>query len=340
MTRPLLSHVLASYTPDDFNTAPADLELLRALGFRVITFVPSYYIHEFHSGALQLDTSRTPGLKKQQEIFQLALNLGFVLRVTPHLEIAHSSKWRAELRLNPLAPIAPSGLSYESAILTPTLQLMARALHKTPHAHAHAVLTLGSELERSIAQYASKWRQLLLHMQEQRQALACGERIEFCFNFNWDHHARYGANPARDAFIAGLDCASISFYPPVRLPFALTQDRRTAYQHCTAWLRLLQSRLDIGEFGLGSADWRQPYAYDAQAFESDSGEAARQSRRAYWRGMLDFLAAAGNDPAHATIWSVGAYNVLGAYGNYSQRDEWIIDAVMEYNQQGVHLADP
>lgn len=350
MTRPRLSYVLASYTRDAYARVDDDLRMLRSLGFRIVTFVPTYYVTECENGSLRLDSPKTPSLADQRQAFRTALELGFSLRVTPHIDMR--GKWRGLVAINPLASFESSDLTYASAILHPTLQAIEAACaesDKSLHSDSpRVILTLGSELEKSVSRFSEKWCEVLAMAQSQRRTLEHCRQVEFCHNLNWDHRWRVRSNAARDAYVSMLDRVSFSYYPPViRFSLhtadchsveALALDRRKAYERCTKWVCRLNDTIDLGEIGLGSAEFLRPYHYSENAFDGPEGHAARQMRRLYWAAILEFLSACGKHkmsiagPRHATIWSVGVYNILGTHGHAEKRDWLIAEMIKKYNQ--------
>lgn len=343
MDKPRLSYVLASYTPGAWDHVQTDLARLRSLGFGVVTFVPTYYVVENGDGGLALNAARTPSADAQAAAYGRALEMGFILRVTPHVEVR--GRWRGELDLDPLG--AMSGGSYFSGILEPALRVIGRAIEDAGNEKSKAVLTLGSELELSLLRHPGRWHEVLVGMRELREKLQLARRVAFCHNLNWDHRWRGEFNAPHDAYLAGLDRVSLSYYPPVLVAAGranaektvarLSDDRRKAYERCLKTIARLNPVLDIGEMGIGSGSYLRPYYYEDAAFEGDSGADARLRRRLYWGAMLQFLSECGRrrmsvpPPRHATIWSVGVYNILGAGGESTRADSSLTELIRRYN---------
>ncbi len=336
---PPLSYAIPSFHPAAFDDLARPLARLRALGFRWVTFTPAWTVSG--DAAPRLAAHRTPPLGKLARAVARAAGHGFHVRLEPHLEwectlSGGPYRWRRDLVFAPAREEnASAGL-----VVGPLTGILAAAAAMFPE--RRFVLTLGSELDESLlalAQGPGGWEEL------PKQARASAPRLAFSQKINHDAFIRRGgALPARARrFLAALDHAAISFYPPLRLDRPRSwwrEDTRARHVAEAAEAFALAAAkiaeparaiapLAVGEFGLGSADVSAPWRFNCP----DPGAIA-EVRRKYYLGFLEFLRGSGGlfAAGPATFWTAGHFDVLGVLpGGENFRDEGIEAAVGGYN---------
>ncbi|MEJ7608304.1 MAG: hypothetical protein WKF37_19060 [Bryobacteraceae bacterium] len=181
---PPLSYSLPGFGPDGYRDAAVWLQRLGKLGFRRVTFHPTYAVHD--DSELLIDGTSTPVIG---DAFATARELGFHITLEPHLDWAATLQggpyeWRRRMRLRPAA-------QYLDDVLAPLAALRPD------------MLTLGSELDVSTLEFTREWASLLSRF----PGIALGHKL--------NHDIFDGGDlPELREYVRQLDRIAFSFYPP------------------------------------------------------------------------------------------------------------------------------
>ncbi len=337
---PPLSYSLPAWNAEGYANHRAWLDDLKSLGFRWVTFTPTYLVYD--RNPMRIDVSRGPAPAQLAEAVHYAAELGFHIRMEPHLDFETTLtggpyEWRRRMYFSPVG-------QYADEIVQPLLA-MVRAAAKPA---TLLEFTLGSELDVSLVEFSADWAKLIV-----KGAVAVGHKI--------NHDSLEPNSPVRDAlsavrlrrglptagrseyramvralslYLAQLDYVAFSFYPAVRGP-GLVQFASEFRKRASELAGKLPAgpAFAIGEFGLGSADVSRPYHSDPATLLG-----AMDAREQYYLGFLEFLRRpanlAGTRPS--SFWTVTHFDFLGALqwpGNEPFRDDRLRQAIYEYNTE-------
>ncbi len=298
---PPLSYSLPAWQPGGYRDAKLWIDNLSALGFRWVTFTPTYLVYD--ETPPRLDISRGPSLAELRAAAEYAATEGMSIKLEPHLDFETTLTggpydWRARMRISPLGP-------YAETVLIPLLDLPC------------AALTLGSELDVSVSEFPDHWAAL-------GKSLRGPGRPSFGHKLNHDSKWKK-ARP----YIEALDWVSFSFYPKIKASGDIAKQIR---KHAERMASDVHS-FSFGEFGLGCADLTRPWHTDAASFRATG---AMETRRQYYLAFLQFLRTAGGlvRDRPSAFWTVAHCDFLGALqwpGAEAFRDDKLRQAVMEYN---------
>jgi hypothetical protein len=299
-----LSYSLPAFRQGGYARAHQWIDNLLELGFKWVTFTPTYLVHD--EGQPRLDVSPGPDLTELFTAIEYARGRNMGVRLEPHLDwettlTGGPYRWRADM------DIIPDG-SYLEQVLEPLISL------------APDELTLGSELELATEAYPENWQNALARLRLSNAVL--GHKLNHDFG-------RMRRAPVH--YLSKLDYLSFSFYPPLR---SLTEmgDKMRRLAESVSPLAGWRTGFAIGEFGLGSPDISRPWHFDAGAFTTSETFAIRQR---YYLEFLDVLTRSLMYTIHpATFWTVGHFDFLGALGWPGMerfRDDTLRQAVYDYN---------
>jgi hypothetical protein len=352
---PPLSYSLPAFRPGDCRDHRIVIDDLVRLGFPCVTFTPTYLVYD--ETELRIDVSRGPAMDELRTAVAYAFDCRLQVRIEPHLDFESTLTggaydWRRRMYFSPLG-------AYAGSIVYP----LARMLEGTAGS-----LTLGSELDVSVADFAEDWLVLRrnldpalsaghklnpdsLGMRSAIREVVNAERTRRGAAAHWvlDYQKRV-RNVLQ--YIADLDWVSFSFYPDMRMDMSdewwrsetTGEQLRELADGFADRVRPLhtrfrnavgeRTRFAIGEFGIGSPDPTRPYHFDAAAF---TDEGSMQVRRKYYRGflrcLLDWPDLFEEQPV--CFWTVGQFDFLGVLrqkGFERFRDETLIRAVESYNR--------
>lgn len=347
---------------------PAWIENLRELGFRWVTFMPTYLVRD--AVPLEIDTGAGASLGEIAEAVSAFVDAGFNVKFEPHLDYESTLtggdyEWRRRMYFE------PDGV-YASQILAPLFGLASEAAGRGATVH----FTLGSELDVALAEFPDRWDGLARVLRAEHPGIAVGHNINHdslasstdvrtplnaerekrgLAPLDWrEHRLRLEAG---FQYFRELDYVGFSFYPDVRSGRserwwrAQTTDLQTRVvaRSFQGEVQKLTSRLRrnagerpqfvIGEAGIGCADPARPWHFEAKTLLGGEGAmdtGAAELRRKFYLGLLECLRKAphlfGANPV--TFWTVTHYDFVGALehpGNEAFRDEVLRDAVRRYN---------
>ena len=321
-----LSYSLPAFRPGDYAAAEARLQDLKSLGFRWVTFTPTYLVHD--EVPLRIDVVRGPGAVELRAAVDAAHGLGLQVQLNPHLDFETTLTggpydWRRRMYFSPKE-------AYLDEVLLPLADMLPDAL------------TLGSELDVSLVAFAEDWAEVRKqvpvriagHKLNGDSLQRRSESIREALN---TEKARRGEEPVGwwayrrrvseiGRYLSTLEFTSFSFYPA----YAGSMDSftKSAAEKKEQLIDVAGEHpcFAIGEFGLGSSDLTRPWYFDASTFSTAE---ALASRRQYY---LDFLQALTAEPElfgphPASFWTVGHFDFLeGPF-----RDDELRSAVSRYN---------
>ncbi len=324
--KPPLSYSIPSFSRDGLDDCATVLHRLRGLGFRHVTLTPAFQV--LSDAPLHIDLGRTPDYAVIDAAVALAHDMGFGVRMEPHLDYESTFsggpyRWRRDMVFDP----SHESTGYFNKVIAP----LAAALAPDDE------LTLGSELDLSLTVFPQGWERLRTMG---AQILRRGHKI---------NHDFFDARVPDAVFdyLRALEYVSFSFYPRIGWRRGWTpNDIAAAFrQKAERLVEMLRTRIapsstmTIGEFGLGSADLNSPWEVAAATL---TGPEPLQARRDFYLGFLRFCAESpdllGGNPV--TFWTVGHFDFLGVLGSSSSplfKDDSLIRAVIEYNSQGVEV---
>jgi hypothetical protein len=291
-----------------------------SLGFRSVTLVPTFAVHE----PFEIGLDYTPPFATIRAVLMHALALGMDVKIEPHIDWKSTldtvGEWRGFMQFNPEA-------EYFDRVIGPMRELAIEA--KAAYPERRISLTLGAELDRSVREFPDGWLDVLYR--------AAAPGIEIGHKLNHDAASTIFAAP----YLASLDYVSYSFYPKIRFrkprewwaspkPDKELEPLADAFERNAEDLRRKLPRgpeFQIAEFGLGSADVEHPYKL-VPAFYRTMDEANQNVRRNYYRGFLHYGSRQGTPPI--TFWSAGYFDFLGVFSSEYQ-DEALVSLVQTYN---------
>lgn len=332
--RPPLSYSLPGFQRGSYRDHTVWLDDLRDLGFSWVTFTPTYLVYD--ENPARIDMARGPALDELEDAAGYAKSKGFQIRIDPHLDFETTLtggpyEWRRRMLVNPAG-------AYFDEILRPLSGMCDE-------------LTLGSELDVSLAEFAPEWLRTRARIAGARighklnhdslkadsgairDATNKERRRAGLTNLGWREFRRKVA--AVGEYLATLDYVAFSFYPDVsmRKPESWWS-QPTSPDHVDAVAsefekkaRDLREQLtsaagerpafSIGEFGIGCDDPVRPYDFDIRTLLNAAGglrPEARELRRKYYLGFLECLRR--NEALFGrepvAFWTVAQFDFLGA----------------------------
>jgi hypothetical protein len=360
LSLPFLSYALIAFRPGQYLRCRDALGDLRDLGFRWVTFMPTWAVAD----EVPLRIGAGPGLEEMAAAIAEAVQAGFSVKLEPHLDWQATLsggpyEWRRRMYLDP-------SRQYAERVLAPLFGLLGEAAA----AGAGCAFSLGSELDVSLAAFGAQWEKVFEIFRAAYPGIAIGHNLNHDtlasspdLRKSWtvervrrglpplDRRTRRMSEAAMHRYLGRLDYAGFSFYPNAKsgrsdgwwrgatTPLHTRVVGRTLQkeaQKLTSRLRRAagdRPQFAIGEYGLGCADPSKPWHFDALTLR-ESG--ATEMRRKFYLGLLDCLRAAphlfGSHPV--TFWTATHFDFLGAHGypGYEAfRDDVLRNAVKAYN---------
>ncbi len=317
-----LSYAFASFHAGDYDRYPEPLGRLRAFGFRWVTLIPSFVVRE----PFEIGLDYTPALATIRAVLAHALAIGFDVKLEPHVDwqttLDAEGEWRGRMRFDPRS-------QYFERVVEPMRELSAEARALYPE--RRILLTLGSEVDRSVREFPDAWLSVL------NGAAVAGIAVGHKLNHD------VANDVFRSEYICRLNYVSFSFYPKIgfRRPrewWLIPQSDRELEALADALGKSAEAltaklppgvEFQVGEAGLGSGDVEHSYKLDPDFFKH-MDEGRRQLRRNYYAGLLRF--ARRLPPAEPfTFWSAGYFDFLGVF-DLRYKDDKLITLVEESNR--------
>jgi hypothetical protein len=228
--KPPASYSIPSFRTGDYASVPEQLDKLATMGFKWVTFTPTYEVKEVKHTAnsdlndvfnpfvrlwrflfgqptitlhyLELNDGQTPLAELKKAILS-AIKKGFNVKIEPHLDWASTlsgtseKDWRMTMYFDPVDAKTLSG-SYEEKIITPILNIIEEAEKITRPSGANKpcyALTLGSELDVSLYAFVSGWEEMKTRAQRRRKSLGLENprRLSIGHKLNYDVFDTNGA---------------------------------------------------------------------------------------------------------------------------------------------------
>lgn len=332
-----------------FTNHAAKLATFKALGFPMISFVPSYS----YVGLNTVDVASGPDAQELGAAVEAALRDGFQVVIKPHLNPpmyqpgidsygGENHSWRAQCGWRGFFDVDPMTASYREGVVLAMLRMLKPVLDRVGEPPAPVRLELGVELMNSIVEFPERWERLLGEARKEARRLGLGKRVQLSHNFS--HHieiaqdvvdrmdARRKAALAR--YIKGLDALALSQYMDLtaampaaergqRLPSAdevaralVRHEQDFARDILTGKLGLAAGQvppLHIGEFGVGRGGLKHPNLWASSAAPPDKDKALRAEITRGHEGLIRYLAGGGGRTARSgVLWVTGwHYDVFG-----------------------------
>lgn len=224
------SYSLPSFKKGDYKQVNTQLDKLKTLGFRWVTFTPTYKVTEVKEKVagsllniipvigkllnyltktptktlhyLKLDHDQTPITELETAVL-LAVKKGFNVKIEPHLDweatlVSTSEKaWRMTMYFSPADPKSMYDGYYEK-IISPIIDIVKKAeqIPRPPNSDKPCyALTLGSELDVSLYTYSASWALMKSWCEKRRSDLGLQKplRLQFGHKLNYDVFLPKGA---------------------------------------------------------------------------------------------------------------------------------------------------
>jgi hypothetical protein len=335
----------------DYRAANKRLETFKAIGFQIVSFVPTYA----YVGLDKIDLAAGPDAAELGAAVEGALRAGFMVVIKPHLDPpayqpgfdpfkSENDSWRVMCPWRGFYDLDPMAADYREGVVFATLRMLKDAIEHagpTTPAPAPVRLEVGAELMNSVVYTPERWEQLLAAAKKERHRLGLDGKVVLSHNFT--HHLAIPDDfinrmtaPRKKAlarYIRGLDALSLSQYmdltaamPPAdrgaRLPSAeevaqaLRQHEQSFRRDILIGALGLKDKevppLHIGEFGVGRGGLRHPNLWAGAATAEQEKQLAREIARGH-EGLLRYLAMPeGRTVKSAVLWVLGQhYDVFG-----------------------------
>jgi len=333
----------------DFKDAARKLDTFKAIGFRLVAFVPTYA----YVGLDKVDLASAPDAAELGGAIATALADGFSVVVKPHLDPpayqpgfdqfqSENGSWRVACPWRGFFDVDPMSAAYREGVVFGALRMLKEVLGKPGAAPAPPVrLELGVELMNSVVYGPEKWEQLLSAAKKERHRLGLDGKVLLSHNFT--HHleiqddfvARMTASgrAALRRYLRGLDALSLSQYMDLtaavpaadrgkRLPtvaeisdalvLAETNFRRDILGKALGLRDKEIPPLQIGEFGVGRGGLKHPNLWAGEATPAQEKALAHEIALGH-AGLLAYLARPdGRTARGAVLWVTGRhYDIFG-----------------------------
>jgi hypothetical protein len=333
----------------DYRAAPRRLETIKAIGFQIVSFVPTYA----YVGLDTIDLAAGPDADELGAAVEGALRAGFAVIIKPHLDPpayqpgfdpfkSDNHSWRVMCPWRGFYDLDPMAADYREGVVFATLRMLKDVLERAgATATAPVRLEVGAELMDSVVYTPERWEQLLAAAKKERRRLGLDGKVLLSHNFT--HHLEIPEDfvgrmsaPRKKAlarYIRGLDVLSLSQYMDLtsavpgddrnnRMPsaeevsLALLQHERNFRKEILIDALGLKEKeippLHIGEFGVGRGGLRHPNLWAGAATAEQEKQLAREIARGH-EGLLRYLALPeGRTVKSAVLWVLGQhYDVFG-----------------------------
>ena len=333
----------------DYRAAAKRLETIKAIGFQIVSFVPTYA----YVGLDKIDLAAGPDAAELGAAVEAALRAGFSVVIKPHLDPpayqpgfdpfkSENDSWRVMCPWRGFYDLDPMAVDYREGVVFATLRMLKDVLDRAgPAAPTPVRLEVGAELMNSVVYTPERWEQLLAAAKKERHRLGLDGKVALSHNFTHhieipeDYVGRMNAQrkKALARYIRGLDVLSLSQYMDLtaavpaadrfnRLPSAeeisqaLLQHEKDFRQKILIGALGLKEKeippLHIGEFGIGRGGLRHPNLWAGAATAEQEKQLAREIARGH-EGLLRYLALPeGRTAKSAVLWVLGQhYDIFG-----------------------------
>ena len=333
----------------EFKDASRKLDAYKALGFRVIAFVPTYA----YVGLNKIDLGSGPDDAELGSAVAAALGDGFQVVIKPHLDPpayqagfdqfqSENASWRVACPWRGFFDLDPMTDAYREGVVFGALRMLKEVLDRPGVGAGKPVrLELGVELMNSMVYGPEKWEQLLAAAKKERHRLGLDGKVILSHNFT--HHLEIADDyvgrmtPAGRAalrrYIRGLDALSLSQYMDLTaaVPAAERGQRLPTVAEISDALVLAEKNfrqdilegalglrpkeippLHIGEFGVGRGGLKHPNLWSGETTPAEEKALAHEIALGH-AGLLAYLARPdGRTAGSAILWVTGRhYDIFG-----------------------------
>ena len=328
----------------EYRAAAKRLEAIKAIGFQIVSFVPTYA----YVGLDKIDLASGPDADELGAAVEAALRGGFTVVIKPHLDPpayqpgfdpfkSDNHSWRVMCPWRGFYDLDPMAADYREGVVFASLRMLKEAIERAGAGAPTPVrLEVGAELMNSVVYTPERWEQLLAAAKKERHRLGLDGKVALSHNFT--HHIEIpedyvgrmkpAGKKALARYIRGLDVLSLSQYMDLnaavpaadrftRLPSAeevsqaLLQHEKDFQQNILIGALGLKAKeippLHIGEFGIGRGGLRHPNLWAGAATAEQEKQLAREIARGH-EGLLRYLAVPeGRTAKSAVLWVLGKY---------------------------------
>jgi hypothetical protein len=333
----------------DYRTPDKKLQTFKAIGFPMVSFVPTYA----YVGLDKIDLAAGPDASELGAAVEAALRAGFTVVIKPHLDPpayqpgfdpfkSDNHSWRVMCPWRGFYDLDPMTADYREGVVFGALRMLKDVIDHVGASTALPIrLEVGAELMNSVVYTPERWELLLAAAKKERRRLGLEAKVALSHNFT--HHIEIPEDyvgrmspPRRKAlarYIKGLDLLSLSQYMDLtaavpgedrntRMPSAeeisqaLLQHEKSFINDILIGMLGLKPKeippLHIGEFGVGRGGLRQPNLWAGAATAEQEKQLAREIARGH-EGLLRYLAVPeGRSVKSAVLWVLGQhYDVFG-----------------------------
>lgn len=333
----------------DFRNAPQKLDALRAIGFPLVAFIPTYA----YVGLNKIDLTSGPDATELGAAVEAALRGGFMVVIKPHLDPpayhggfdpfrSDNGSWRVGCPWRGFFDLDPMSDDYRNGVVFGALRTLKDVLARVYAAPAKPIrLELGVELMNSVVYGPERWELLLAAAKKERHRLGLDGKVLLSHNFT--HHFEIpddyvnrmtpAGRKALGRYIRGLDAIALSQYMDltVAVPVAERGQRLPTIDEVADALVIAEKNfrrdiletalglrereippLHIGEFGIGRGGLKHPNLWAGDATPAEEKELALEVARGH-EGLLRYLSrSTGRTAQSAILWITGAhYDIFG-----------------------------
>jgi len=333
----------------ELRNAPQKLDALRAIGFPLVAFIPTYA----YVGLDKIDLTSGPDATELGAAVEAALRRGFTVVIKPHLDPpayhhgfdpfrSDNGSWRVGCPWRGFFDLDPMSDDYRNGVVFGALRMLKDVLARAYAAPAKPIrLELGVELMNSVVYGPERWELLLAAAKKERHRLGLDGKVMLSHDFT--HHFEIpddyvnrmtpAGRQALGRYIRGLDAIALSQYMDLTVAVpAAERGRRLptvdevadalviaeqSFRHDILETALgLHGReippLHIDEFGIGRGGLKHPNLWAGDATPAEEKELALEVARGQ-EGLLRYLARPGGRTAQSAIlWITGAhYDIFG-----------------------------
>jgi hypothetical protein len=333
----------------DFRNAPQKLEAIKAIGFPLVAFIPTYA----YVGLNKIDLTSGPDAAELGAAVEAALRGGLAVVIKPHLDPpayhngfdpfrSDNDSWRVGCPWRGFFDLDPMGDDYRDGVVFGALRMLKGVLDRVYAAPAKPIrLELGVELMNSMVYGPQRWELLLAAAKKERHRLGLDGKVILSHNFT--HHLEIpddyvnrmtpAGRKALGRYIRGLDAIALSQYMDltVAVPAAERGQRLPTIDEVADALVIAEKNfrhdiletalglraqeippLHIGEFGVGRGGLRHPNLWSGDATPAQERQLALEIARGH-EGLLRYLARSdGRTAQSAILWITGAhYDIFG-----------------------------
>jgi hypothetical protein len=348
----------------EFRQASQKLDTFKAIGFRLVAFVPNYA----YVGLDKIDLASGPDAAELGGAVATALADGFTVVIKPHLEPpayqpgfdqfqSENASWRVACPWRGFFDVDPMTPAYREGVVFGALRMLKEVLAGPGGAGAPPIrLELGVELMNSVVYGPEKWEQLLAAARKERHRLGLDGKVLLSHNFT--HHLEIeddfvgrmtaGGRAALRRYIRGLDVLSLSQYMDLTaaVPSAERGKRLPTVGEISDALVLAESNLrrdilvralglrdkeipplQIGEFGVGRGGLKHPNLWAGEATPAQEKALAHEIALGH-AGLLAYLARPeGRTVGGAILWVTGRHYDIFGWENASYANPEAVAAI-------------